>query len=56
MEKECLFCAIVEGKIDTKFEYENDSVDKLLFNVEPGGGQVIFHLHMHLLGGWDKKR
>ena len=26
---------------------------KLLFNVERGGGQVIFHLHMHLLGGWS---
>ncbi|MFH0726438.1 MAG: histidine triad nucleotide-binding protein [Pseudomonadota bacterium] len=25
---------------------------KLLFNVEKGGGQVIFHLHLHLLGGW----
>ncbi len=25
---------------------------KLLFNVERGGGQVIFHLHLHLLGGW----
>ena len=25
---------------------------KLLFNVERGGGQVIFHLHMHLMGGW----
>ena len=24
----------------------------LLFNVERGGGQVIFHLHLHLLGGW----
>ena len=24
---------------------------KLLFNVESGGGQVIFHLHLHLLGG-----
>ena len=24
---------------------------KLLFNVERGGGQLIFHLHMHLLGG-----
>ena len=24
---------------------------KLLFNVERGGGQVIFHLHLHLLGG-----
>ena len=25
---------------------------KLLFNVERGGGQVIFHLHLHLIGGW----
>ncbi|HKK90356.1 MAG TPA: histidine triad nucleotide-binding protein [Desulfobacteraceae bacterium] len=25
---------------------------KLLFNVEKGGGQVIFHLHLHLMGGW----
>jgi histidine triad (HIT) family protein len=25
---------------------------KLLFNVERGGGQIIFHLHLHLLGGW----
>ena len=24
---------------------------KLLFNVEKGGGQVVFHLHLHLLGG-----
>ncbi len=29
---------------------------KLLFNVEKGGGQVIFHLHLHLLGGWDKSK
>ena len=25
---------------------------KLVFNVERGGGQFIFHLHLHLLGGW----
>ena len=25
---------------------------KLAFNVERGGGQYIFHLHLHLLGGW----
>jgi len=25
---------------------------KLLFNVERGGGQVIFHLHLHIIGGW----
>jgi histidine triad (HIT) family protein len=27
---------------------------KLLFNVEKGGGQVIFHLHLHLIGGWGR--
>ena len=27
---------------------------KLLFNVESGGGQVIFHLHLHLLAGWKR--
>lgn len=26
---------------------------KLVFNVEHGGGQEIFHLHMHVLGGWQ---
>ncbi len=33
----------------------NESGYKLLFNVEKGGGQEIFHLHLHLLGGWQKK-
>ncbi len=28
---------------------------KLLFNVEKGGGQVIFHLHLHLIGGWRNR-
>jgi len=25
---------------------------KLVFNVERGAGQVIFHLHLHLIGGF----
>jgi histidine triad (HIT) family protein len=25
---------------------------RLFTNVERGGGQVIFHLHLHLIGGW----
>ena len=33
----------------------NVSGYKLLFNVEKGGGQEIFHLHLHLLGGWQRK-
>lgn len=32
----------------------DESGYKLLFNVEKGGGQVIFHLHLHLMGGWEK--
>jgi len=31
-----------------------DSGYKLIINVERGGGQVIFHLHIHLVGGWKK--
>lgn len=31
-----------------------DSGYKLVINVERGGGQVIFHLHVHLIGGWGK--
>ena len=27
---------------------------RLFFNVERGGGQVVFHLHLHLIGGWQK--
>ncbi len=33
---------------------------KLAFNVGRGGGQIIDHLHLHLLGGWkteeDRKK
>ncbi len=32
----------------------NESGYKLLFNVEKGGGQEIFHIHLHLIGGWKK--
>lgn len=28
---------------------------KLVFNVGKQGGQVIFHLHLHLLGGWRQE-
>lgn len=28
---------------------------KLVFNVGREGGQVVDHLHLHLLGGWSKE-
>ena len=28
---------------------------KLIFKVGRGGGQVIDHIHLHLLGGWKNK-
>jgi len=28
---------------------------KLVFNVGREGGQVVDHLHLHLLGGWNNK-
>ncbi|OHA51189.1 MAG: histidine triad nucleotide-binding protein [Candidatus Terrybacteria bacterium RIFCSPLOWO2_01_FULL_40_23] len=28
---------------------------KLVFNVGHGGGQVIDHIHLHLLGGWNNE-
>ena len=111
MQKDCIFCKIVNGEIPTEFLYEDDNLVvfkdinphapvhilivpkkhirsindltendreiisrmimvgkdiaqkesvnssgyKLLFNVERGGGQVIFHLHLHLIGGWEKR-
>ena len=43
---------ILSGKMMAKQTGIAESGYKLLFNVERGGGQVIFHLHLHLLGGW----
>jgi len=109
MEKDCIFCDIINGKMGTKFLYESDTLVvfkdinpaapvhllivprkhirsindleqedkkivsemimagkdmakkegvaksgyKLIYNVEKGGGQIIFHLHLHLIGGWE---
>jgi histidine triad (HIT) family protein len=53
-EKETALLAhmILVGKSMAKDQGIASTGYKLLYNVERGGGQVIFHLHLHLLGGW----
>ena len=43
---------IFKAKKIARDQEVSESGYKLLFNIERGGGQVIFHLHMHLLAGW----
>lgn len=42
---------ILIGKKLAKQEQLSDFGYRLLFNVNAGGGQAIFHIHLHLLGG-----
>ena len=51
-EKDIIFRMIFKAKEMAKEHSIATSGYRLLFNVERGGGQVIFHLHLHLLGGW----
>ena len=39
------------GKI-AKDQGISQSGYKLVYNVERGGGQFVFHIHLHLIGGW----
>lgn len=34
-----------------KTEQISDQGYRLVFNVNPGGGQEVYHIHLHLLGG-----
>ncbi|ACL03780.1 histidine triad (HIT) protein [Desulfatibacillum aliphaticivorans] len=45
---------VAAAKLVAAQEGINESGYNLLFNVERGGGQIIFHLHLHLLGGWKR--
>jgi len=51
-DKEIVLNMILKAKEMAKKEAIADSGYRLVFNVERGGGQYIFHLHLHLLGGW----
>jgi histidine triad (HIT) family protein len=47
---------ILRAKEVAREHFISSSGYKLVFNVERGGGQIIIHLHMHLLGGWSFAR
>ena len=51
-DKDIIFRMIFKAKEIAKEHSIDKAGYRLLFNVERGGGQVIFHLHLHLLGGW----
>jgi histidine triad (HIT) family protein len=51
-DKDIMFKMILKAKEMAKEQSIAESGYRLVFNVERGGGQVIFHLHLHLLGGW----
>jgi histidine triad (HIT) family protein len=51
-DREVISEIFMKGKDMAKKVSVDKSGYKLLFNVEKGGGQEIFHLHLHLIGGW----
>ena len=51
-DKDIVLNMMLKAKEIAKQESIADSGYRLVFNVERGGGQYIFHLHLHLLGGW----
>lgn len=53
-DKDIISEIFMVAKKMAEIENVNKSGYKLVFNVEKGGGQVIFHIHLHLIGGWKK--
>jgi histidine triad (HIT) family protein len=51
-DQEILAELILVAKEMAKEQGVDKSGYKLLYNVEKGGGQLMFHLHLHLVGGW----
>ena len=51
-DKEVISKMILKAKEVAKGQSIASSGYKLVLNVERGGGQYIFHLHLHLVGGW----
>lgn len=47
------YCQLVAAKIARQRGIENGY--RTVYNVGPGAGQSVFHLHLHLLGGRNLK-
>jgi histidine triad (HIT) family protein len=53
-DKEIVATMIMRAREVAKQVSVDRSGYKLVFNVEKGAGQVVFHLHLHLIGGWQR--
>jgi histidine triad (HIT) family protein len=42
---------ILGAKKIAQTEGISDTGYRLVFNINPDGGQTVFHIHLHLLGG-----
>ena len=42
---------ILKAKHIAKSEQLSEDGYRLVFNVNPSGGQTVYHIHLHLLGG-----
>ena len=51
-DRDIVFDMILRARTMAREQSVAQSGYKLVFNTERGGGQVIFHLHLHLLAGW----
>ncbi len=47
------YCQLVAAKLGRERGIEN--AYRTVYNVGPGAGQSVFHLHLHLIGGRDMK-
>jgi len=54
-DRELISQIIVVAKEMAQEQGIAESGYKLIFNVERGGGQLVDHVHLHLMGGWRKE-
>lgn len=50
-EQQLLGKMILRAKAIAKEEGFSEQGYRLVFNINPGGGQEVYHIHLHLLGG-----